>query len=308
MVGPTTPAIPTTLARRSSARQREELFAGLLFLAPTLLAVAVFVAFPLVFSFYLSFYSWDMFSPTREFVGLNNYLSVLASGEFWLSMNNTLYYAVGVVGLELTAALALALLLNRPLRGLSLYRTAFFAPVVTSTVAVSIVWLWLFDPQTGLFNYILSLLGLPESGWLTDPTMAMPAIILMSTWHQAGYYMVIYLAGLQAIPREFYDAAKVDGAGRWTLFRHITWPLLTPTTLFVLIIGMIGALQAFDAFYVMTQGGPLKATQTMVFYLYQVGFKFYEIGAASAMAYLLFVVIFTLTIIQWKVVGRLVDF
>ncbi|TAK22833.1 MAG: sugar ABC transporter permease [Chloroflexota bacterium] len=249
-----------------------------------------------------------MFSPTREFVGLNNYLSVLASGEFWLSMNNTLYYAVGVVGLELTAALALALLLNRPLRGLSLYRTAFFAPVVTSTVAVSIVWLWLFDPQTGLFNYILSLLGLPESGWLTDPTMAMPAIILMSTWHQAGYYMVIYLAGLQAIPREFYDAAKVDGAGRWTLFRHITWPLLTPTTLFVLIIGMIGALQAFDAFYVMTQGGPLKATQTMVFYLYQVGFKFYEIGAASAMAYLLFVVIFTLTIIQWKVVGRLVDF
>jgi multiple sugar transport system permease protein len=294
-------------ARGFTRRQRDELVAGVLFLLPTVVAVAVFVVFPVVFSFYLSFYSWDMFSPTWDWAGLSNYAQVLASDEFWLTMRNSLYYAFGLVALEVVVALALALLLNRPLRGLGLYRTAYFAPVVTSTVAISIVWLWIYDPNTGLLNYVLSRLGLPESGWLTDPARAMPAIIVMATWHHAGYYMVIFLAGLQAIPAEYYDAARVDGAGRWALFRHVTWPLLTPTTLFILIVGMIGALQVFDSIFVMTKGGPLKATQTMVYYLYEFGFRFYEIGVASAIAYLLFVVIFTLTIVQWKVVNRLVD-
>jgi multiple sugar transport system permease protein len=195
--------------------------------------------------------------------------------------------------------LLIALLLDLRIRGRAFYRMMFFAPNVTSMVAVSVIWVWIFDPTWGLLDFVLSLFGLPQLQWLADPAQAMPAIIVVAVWKSVGFAMLIYLAGLQGIPTHFYEAAKVDGANAWARFRSITWPLLLPTTFFLLVTEIIGSSQVFDVVFVMTGGGPIQATRVIVFYLYQYAFQFFKLGFASAVAWVLFVFILLITLAQW---------
>lgn len=284
---------------RLTWRQREWISAYL-FVLPSAVLIATFLVFPVIYSFWLSLLNWDGMSPHLKFVGLGNYGQLLTSSIFWNSMLVTGYYTFVSVPLLMACALALAISLNQKIRGLSIYRTLYFAPVVTSGIAVSIVWLWVYDPTWGIANWALSLVGIPPLQWLSSPSEAMPALILMSVWKGVGFAMVIYLAGLQGIPDTYYEAAGIDGAGPWSMFRHITWPLLAPTTFFILVTSIISASQVFDQVYVMTNGGPLRSTEVLVFLLYQYAFKFFEMGYASALAWIIFLVVLVFTILQWK--------
>jgi multiple sugar transport system permease protein len=223
---------------------------------------------------------------------------------FWKSLLNTFYFALGVP-INLFVSLLIAMLLNRKLPGVGIFRTAFFLPTITSVTAISVVWLWLYHPaQYGLFNSILIQLGLPIQRWLRDPILAMPCLIFMGVWSGMGYNIIIFLAGLQSIPRMLYEAAEIDGAGKVNLFRNITWPLLGPTLFYILTVGMINSLKAFTEIDVMTQGGPLNATTTMAYYLYQNAFQFFQIGKASAIAVLLFIMLLALTWVQFHFIDR----
>ena len=280
--------------------QREDFWTGLLCLSPTLVITAVFTFFPVVFSLYLSFHRWNILKPDKPFIGLDNYTRMMGDAEFWQALQNTAVYTVGVVGLETPFALILALVLTRKLRGLALYRAAYFTPAVTSTIAVAVVWSWVFNPQYGLLNQGLEVFGIAGPGWLADPVWAMPALIVMSVWKNAGYHMVIFLAGLQAIPEVYYEAAENDGANGWRQFWNVTWPLLAPTTGFVLITNVIFSFQVFGPVYVMTSGGPMRSTTVIVYYLYQRAFQFLEMGYASAIAWVVFLIILVLTVIQFR--------
>ncbi|HHE73430.1 MAG TPA: sugar ABC transporter permease, partial [Chloroflexi bacterium] len=263
------------------------------------------------FSFYASLTRWNLpFKPT--FIGLSNYRYLftdeIGAPEFLHSVRNSFYYALGVP-LNMAVSLAVALLLNRRLRGVSVFRTAYFLPTITSTAAISVIWLWVYHPADyGLLNSILMWLGFPPLRWLRDPHLAMPALILMGIWHGMGYNIVIFLAGLQAIPAHLYEAAEIDGAGSWARFWKITWPLLGPTTFYVLVVGVINSLKAFTQIHVMTQGGPLGATTTITYYLYQQAFERFAMGQASAVACILFVLLFVLTLIQFRVVGSRIHY
>ena len=271
-----------------------------LFILPSALLIAAFLAAPVIYSLWLSLVSWDGMSPHIRFVGLGNYDLLIHSAEFWNSLTVTGYYTFAAVPLRMAAALAFATFLNQKIRGLGIYRTLYFTPVVTSGIAVSIIWVWIYDPTWGIANWVLSLVGIPPLQWLSSPNEAMPALILMSIWKNLGFDMVIYLAGLQGIPETYYEAARVDGAGPWSMFRRITWPLLAPTTFFILVTGIIGASQVFDQVFVMTNGGPLRSTEVLVFILYQHAFKFFEMGYASAIAWVIFLIVMVFTILQWK--------
>jgi len=278
-------------------RRREALWA-LAFLAPSLAGFLIFTLFPVAASLALSATRWDLIGrPT--FVALSNYRDVLRDPLFWRVMANTLYYSAGVIPLVIVTSLALALALNGPIRGRTLFRTLFFMPVISSTVAVAMVWRWIYAPF-GVVNSLLTTMGLPALGWLTTPTWAMPAVILMSTWQSMGYSMVIFMAGLQGIPRHLYDAAAVDGATGWCRFWHITLPLLSPTTFFVLVMALIRSFQVFGQVYMLTGGGPAYATSTIVFYVYEEAFLSLHMGYASALAWVLFGVVFFLTLIQLR--------
>jgi multiple sugar transport system permease protein len=303
----TTMSKPTTRLSSWWRRWGEETVAAYLFLLPSLLVFAAFVFFPLFFSFYASLTRWNLpFKPS--FVGLENYRYLftdpIGSPDFWGSISNSFYYALGVP-LNMAISLAVALLLNRHLRGVSFFRTAYFLPTITSTAAISVVWLWIYHPADyGLFNAILMRLGFSPLRWLRDPQLAMPALILMGIWHGMGYNIIIFLAGLQAIPTHLYEAAEIDGAGGWARFWRITWPLLGPTSFYILVIGVINSLKAFAQMHVMTEGGPLGATTTITYYLYQQAFEYFAMGRASAVACVLLVILFALTLIQFRVVGR----
>jgi multiple sugar transport system permease protein len=282
---------------------------GYLFICPTLLFFCVFVAFPLAFSFYLSFHSWNPLSDQRTFVGLDNYAELLHSESFIRSVGNTLVFTAGVVGLTVVFSLLLALALNQGLHGTGLFRAIFYSPVVTSFVATGLVWLWLLDPGYGAVNHAFGLVGLPRPGWASDPAWAMPTVILTFAWREVGYFTIVYLAGLQGIPDTIKEAARIDGAGAWQVFWRITLPLLLPTTLFVMVLGVIRATQiSFGLIYVMTGGGPVGATNVMVLYLYQQAFEFFRMGYASAVAYVLFAFIFGVTLIQFRVLERRAQF
>ena len=286
---------------------------ALLFLAPFLLLFVVFRVGPVLASLLLSFTDYDALSSPR-WVGIANYRDILFGTEaatrlFWKSVGNTLYYTVGQVGLEMITGLALALLVNaRILRAKAVWRTAYYVPVVTSAVAASMMWLWLYQPQAGLLNIILQSLGLPRLGWLSDPRLAMPSVIAMAVWQGAGWSMVIYLAGLQGIPESLYEAARIDGATANQQFLYVTLPLLAPVTLFVVIISCISALQVFAQVYVMTQGGPLNATTTVTYQIWNNAFRFYRLGYASAMSFLLFLVILAISIVNNRVFGGSVEY
>jgi len=262
--------------------------------------LVAFVFWPLLRALYLSLTRWSMIGPPPRFVGASNYLRLLDDPQFAIAVGNTLYYTAGSVPTGIALGLALALLMNQPLPARGLLRSAYFFPTVTSTVAVSLVWLYMFDVHLGVVNYLLGLIGLPPQRWLHDPITAMPAVILYGLWHGVGYTMMIFLAGLQAIPADLYEAAMVDGADRAASFRHITLPLLRPVTLFVLITSVIGSFKVFDAVYVMTRGGPGYATMPMVQYVYMTAFEAFEMGYASAMAIVLFAIVLVLTLVQLR--------
>jgi ABC-type sugar transport system permease subunit len=281
-------------------KRKSDLASALAFLSPTLLVLSVFVFFPVVFSFYLSFHSWNMFSASRPFVGLGNYTAIVQNPEFWSVLTNTAVYTLGTVPLNMVVSLGIAFFLNKKLAGKKLLRTAFFAPVVMSSVAAAVIWRWVYEPSFGLLNYCLSWFGLPAVNWLNNPTSAMFALIVMGVWKTFGFNMVLFSAGLQGIPEHYYEAAQIDGAGKWRQFWNITIPLLSPTTFFVLVMSIIGSFQVFDTVYVLTSGGPLNSTKVLVFYLYEQAFKFFDMGYASAVAYLLFAVVFILTLLQMK--------
>jgi multiple sugar transport system permease protein len=282
--------------------------AGWLFLAPALLLIGCFFFLPVAASLFLSFTDFDIYAiadPANvRLVGLRNYSELLASPLFRTALTNTLYFVV--VGGPLTVAVSLgaALLVNaRLVRFKSFFRTLYFAPFVTTLVAVAIVWRYLYHPEYGLLNYVLGAFGLGPVNWLGDPRWAMPAIILLAVWKNFGYHMLIFIAGLQAIPEELYEAAYLDGAGPWRRFRHVTLPMLGPTLAFVGLITMIGFFQLFAEPYVMTQGGPLRSTTSLALLMYEEGFRWWRMGYAAAVTFVLFLVILAVMLIQRRI-GR----
>ena len=283
-------------------------FAGYSFILPSLVLIVAFTFIPIVYGFLISFTRWDMMSPERKFVGVENYANLLSSDEFWHSLFVTIYYLVGTIPFTMALGLMLALALNRSFRGVAFFRLVFYSPLVASTVAVGVVWLWMYDPINGIINYLLLRIGLPPQKWLSSPATAMPSIILMDIWRHVGYDMVIFLAGLQGIPQHLYEAMDVDGGGKWAKFRHVTWPLLAPTTFFILVISIINRFKIFATIHTMTRGGPADATEVIVFFLYEQAFQYFKIGYAFAVAYLLFVIIFSLTLIQWKIGKKAVHY
>lgn len=281
----------------------KERSAALLFLAPALSVIAVFFALPVAASLALSFTDFDLYAladlGNLRFVGLGNYGRLLTTPLFWRALGNTLYF-VGVGGpATIALALALALALNSKLtRGRGFFRTAFFAPVVTTLVAVALVWRYLLHTRYGFLNAALAALGLPAIDWLGSPRWAMPALILLAVWKNFGSNMIIFLAALQAIPAELYEAAAIDGATRWQQFRHITLHQLRPTFLFVGLLTVIGYFQLFAEPWVMTRGGPLESTVSVLYFMYEEGFKWWNLGSAAAVAFLLFALLGALTLLQ----------
>jgi multiple sugar transport system permease protein len=278
---------------------RREAIEGILLASPWLVGFFLFTAGPMLASFLLSFTRWNGITPVQDlhWVGGENYARLLQhDASFAKALRNTMFYALFSVPLGLGTALALALLLNQRVRGLAIFRTIFYLPSVVSGVATSMLWLWLFNPSFGGVNWVLSRLGLPEPGWLTDEKTAIWVFILMSIWG-VGNIMLINLAGLQGIPEHLYEAAALDGAGTLTRFRHVTLPMLSPTLFFNLVMGIIGSFQVFTSAYVMTEGGPNEATLFYVLYLYQKAFEQFQMGYASAMAWILFAIVLALTLL-----------
>ena len=279
--------------------------ASRLFVAPALLVIGVFFFLPVVAALAVSFTDFDIYAladfGNMRFVGLQNYARLLETPLFWQAFGNTLYFVVIGVPLSVGTSLGLALLLHsRLVRLRGLFRTALFAPVVTTLVAVAVIWRYLFNTQYGLINYALGGLGIERIDWLGDPTWAMPAIIVFAVWKNFGYNMLILLAGLQAIPEELYEAARIDGASFWRRFRHVTLPMLGPVMAMVNILTIAGYFQLFAEPYVMTQGGPLQSTVSVLYFMYEEGFKWWNLGSASAVAFMLFLFILALTAVQLR--------
>jgi multiple sugar transport system permease protein len=276
------------------------------FLAPALLLIGVFFFLPVGASLLLSVTDFDIYAiadrANTRFVGLRNYTDLFRNSVFWAAVKNTFYFALVGGPLTVAASLAAALLVNaRVVKYKSVFRTIFFVPFVTTLVAVAIVWKYLYHPQYGFFNYILSWFGIDPVNWLSDPAWAMPSIILMAVWKNFGYNMLIFIAGLQNIPTELYEAAYLDGAGPLRRFWNVTLPMLAPTFLFVGVITMIGYFQLFAEPYVMTGGGPLRATTSLVLLMYEEGFRWWRMGVAAAVAFVLFIIILIWTVLQFRV-------
>jgi multiple sugar transport system permease protein len=271
--------------------------AAYLFMLPSMIILAVFVFWPIIQSFLLSFYHWSFGSSVQQWVGLDNYQRLIPDARVWNAFRNTLYYTV----ITVPVSLALALALNRKLPGRGLLRSAFFLPVIGSFAIIAMIWSFLFDPDIGLLAYWLHAIGVPVTGWLRDPDWAMPVVILVSIWKNLGFNMVIFLAGLQGISENLYEAARMDGASSWQVFWRITLPMLRPTTLFVLVISVIGAFQVFDPVYVLTPGGgPLHSTETVVAYIFHQGIELIDISYASTIGVILFVIVLILTLFQLR--------
>lgn len=274
-------------------------------LLPALLVLGIFSIYPILYSGYLSLHDWDGFSPNRDFVGLQNYIDLFNSTQFWHSLQITLIYVVSITALSSIGGLFIALLLNSGIRGVTFYRILYFIPVVTATVAAATVWRYLLDPGSGLVNTLLRQIGIKGPAWLTDPRFALMAVILVGVWKRVGFNMVIFLAGLQTIPHTYYEAAMVDGANTRSQFRYITLPLLAPTTLLVAIMSLIDAFLVFDTVFVMSNGtgGPVGSTEVLGFILWREAFRYFNLGDASAVGWILFFIVLLVTVIQWRVFG-----
>ena len=281
----------------SPAADRSKYLALAVLLLPSLAGMVVFLMAPVLSSLVLSFSQWDLIGEI-SWVGLDNYVAALADPAVLGALRNTLTFILGYLPSVVIIALGLALLLNRRIRGRVVFRAIYFVPVVTSWVAVSLIWKWLLNPQYGLVNFALGAVGIKGPGWLFDPAWAMTGVILTSVWKDIGFVTVIYLAGLQDIPEPLYEAAALDGATPWQRFWSITFPMLAPTTFFVTTISLISSFQVFDQVWIMTQGGPAGATSVMVELIYKNAFSYYKMGYASAISWILFALIFVVTIAQ----------
>lgn len=277
------------------------------FLLPNFIGFLVFIGIPILTSLGLSFTKWDLLS-TPEFIGFDNYKGIIEDTEFWSALKNTLLFIIAYLPTVLIIALGIAMLLNKNMKGRAFFRAAYFIPVVSSWVAVSLIWKWLFNPAYGLVNYFLSWFGFVGPDWLQDPQWAMIAIVLTSVWKDTGFVMVLFLAGLQNISETYYEAAEIDGASPIKKFLHITIPLLTPTTFFILIISLINSFQVFDQVMIMTEGGPAGSTTVLVQKIYNHAFRYFEMGYASAVSWVLFFIIFIVTLIQNRLQKRWVDY
>ena len=277
-----------------------------IFMSPIIIWFAIFLIFPLIFALYLSFHKWSIISPNRPFVGLGNYIGLFSDNLFWVSLKNSFLYVGMGMPAGLVIALALALLVRSITRFKGLFRTIYFVPVVTSLVACSIVWRWLYQPTFGLFNQLLSYMHIAPQQWLNSPSQALFSLVLFAVWKGVGYWMIIFLAGLEGIPDVYYEAAKIDGASKRQTFFHITLPLLKPTITFATVVCAIGAFQVFAQPYLMTSaggrppGGPADSTRVLVLRIYNLGFRLLRMGYASSMAFVLFAIILFLSLIQLK--------
>lgn len=270
-----------------------------IFLSPTLIGFLIFFVGPLIAVVVYSLSEWNLLSQQSTFVGLANYDDALfRNPDFWQVVRNSIVFAIGLVPLNMALALALALALSRRFPGVIFFRTVFFAPVVTSAVAWAIVWKFLLQGEAGFVNQMLAGIGIDGPNWLRHPDWAMVAVILTRVIKMVGLNMILYIAALQAIPRDYEAAARLEGASNWQIFRMIIWPLLGPTTLVIMVITTIGSFKVFDHIYLMTGGGPENGTLVLAFYIYQQGFQFFDVGYASALAMIMFVIVMTLTIVQ----------
>jgi ABC-type sugar transport system permease subunit len=308
LLGPAAGAVALWGAR-AAARPRvfRETATAWTFLAPAALHLAVFSAGPILFAAWLSLHRWSLVDPIRPFVGLANFAALGEDPLVGVSLRNTAVYAL-YVPVTMALALVAALALNRPGRVVRWVRTAFFVPYVSSVVAVALVWQWILNPDFGLLNGALAAVGIAPIDWLGDPRTALVAVMLISVWVQLGYQMTVFLAGLQGIPPAYLDAARVDGAGAWQRFWRVTFPLLRPVVLFVLVTGVIGSFQVFTYVYVLTDGGPLHATDVIVYRIYQSAWEFLQFGYASALALVLFALLLGLTWAQFRLLGRRVEY
>lgn len=281
-----------------SLRHREALEAWL-FVSPVVGGFLIFFVGPLIAVVFYSMTEWNLLSQQSTFVGMKNYVDALTQNpDFWHVVRNSLVFAMGLVPLNMALALSLALALHRPFFGVVFFRAIFFAPVVTSAVAWAIVWKFLLQGENGFVNQMLAVIGIDGPNWLRDPNWAMVAVIFTRVIKMVGLNMILYIAALQSVPRDYEEAARLEGASNWQIFWMITWPLLAPATLVIMIITMIGSFKVFDHIYLMTNGGPENGTLVLAFYIYEQGFKFFNTGYASALAMIMFVLVMVLTVVQ----------
>lgn len=293
--------------RRKPWSSRPSLVA-MLMLAPALTVLTTFVFFPVVYVVFLSFLDWDLISPDKKFVGLDNYVDLARSGEFRAVLLRTVVYSAATAAITLPLALLLAVFLNQKFRGRNIYRTVLSSPFAVPLVGSAVIWLWLYDPSYGLINYLLGLVGIQGPTWLESSSTALLSVIIVSVWHYVGYYALLFLVGLQDIPAELYEAARIDGAGKWTEFWNITLPLLSPTILFASTVSVIQSFQVFDQVYVLTRGGPANSTTTLIFYLYEQGFQFFKIGTAAAVSVFLLLSLIIFTVLHMHLSRRWVHY
>jgi multiple sugar transport system permease protein len=287
-------------------RRREALWA-LLFLAPFFIGLLFFILGPVAAAFIVSLTSWDLMGAP-QWIGLQNYQDLAHDPIFWQALVNTIYYTGVSVPVGLVVALGLAMLMNRKLPGIYAFRVIFFAPVTVSIVAGSLLWTWLYSPTYGFINYVLSALHLPTSQWLVDPRMAMPSIIIVGLWRSLGFNIIVFIAGLQSIPRDLYEAAAIDGANEWEQFRNVTLPMLSPTLFFAIVMALISSFQVFEQTYIMTQGGPGNDTLTLIYYIFLTGFTYLRMGYASAISFVFLALVLAITVVQVRLQYRWVHY
>jgi multiple sugar transport system permease protein len=299
-------ALPSAVGQRGMSKMmRQEAMWGYIFLLPTGIGFIIFVLGPMLGALGISLLDWDLLTPPK-LAGLANYAKMYADGRLHKILSNTVLFVIGDVALNVMLGLGLALLLKRKIAPLFSYlaRLSFFFPVIVSISSVAAIWIFFLQKDLGVVNYYLSLLGIPKTPWLSSSQWALRSVVFLDVWKNVGFYAMVFLAGLHNIPAHFYEAAKVDGANEGQLFRHITLPLLTPTIFFAMVIALINAFQVFTQPYILTRGGPGDASRTVVMYIYEQGFRYFEMGYASAVAVLLFVIIAALTLLQFRVSQR----
>ncbi|ANY68699.1 sugar ABC transporter permease [Paenibacillus sp. BIHB 4019] len=289
--------------RRRGPLVREAQIAGWLFVSPMVLGFTLLLLFPMGQALFMSLMDWPLLGE-RHFIGLHNYRNIATDHLFWKVLGNTLYFTVGLVPFNIVLALLLALLLSKSFKGIGLYRTAIFVPVMTSLIVWSIVWKYMFATDSGLINQVLLLLDIRGPAWLYDEKLAMPSVIVTSVLKNVGLNMVLFIAAMQQVPRSLYEAAMLDGAGKGKSFFNVTLPMITPTIFLTVVMTIIGSLKVFGQIYVMTQGGPSSSTKVLVYYIWEKAFKLFQMGYASALAFVLFFVVLVLTLLQWQLRKR----
>ena len=286
-------------AGKARVRIKRENLTPYLYLAPFLLFFIVFQIYPIFQGLYVSLTKWDLATPPR-FVGLANYAGLLRDSLFWTALRNTSLFVLLNAPLAVVIPLCLAILVNEPIHGRAVFRSAFSTPLMISVATVGVLWQWFYNPAFGLINYYLGLVGLPGQNWLSQTGWAMIAVVVTTVWWTSGFNMILFLAGLQDIPEHLYDAAKIDGAGNWALFRYVTLPGLRATLLFVGVTTIIGSFRVFGQVFVMTNGGPFDSTRTIVQHIYETGFRYFKMGSASAVAWVLFCIVVIFTFVQFR--------